>query len=586
MTKGLNGFLNRARVSLAARFSVVSAGLQKPVAIFAGVVGLVWLTFVLATEPEMPVTAAVLVFCAGLAGFFYALSQRIGFTLFLSLMLFISTFAASVFKFRIAAMNVHVYDIFFYFSGLTELGFFIQTFSGTAVLFAAIVLSALAVLVWSFRAETAHTLGRTASFGLAALAVVLLGGSGWWLGDRRPTFFDDRQFVFSSFIASLSDLPALVREKGVLEMSAQAALTPVISDKISCNAPAGSPDIVMFLNESGMPGGIYPNLKYPEELTPFFQSVDKQVHKLRVETFGGGTWLSDFSALTGLSTNSFGNMRNFAMQLMTGRLRHTLPQYLHACGYETSIVYPSMAEFAGSGRFYRAIGFDRVIDRSVHKAHDDRQRDGFYYDQVLKVLANADEQEVRRPQFIVASSMSTHGPWDFRYAPEALKRGEKTVWTGDKEFDEYLWRMVLAKRDRDDFRAKLKLRYPHNPFLFVSFGDHQPALARLPLKNAQDIANQGTAWQLDPSSRAFETYYSIEAMGFTPKVAMPAFPILEIPHLATLAVAAAGLPLDPVYERRLWLMNQCNGLYTTCGDRGAVLAFQRWMVDSRWIVQR
>ena len=101
-----------------------------------------------------------------------------------------------------------------------------------------------------------------------------------------------------------------------------------------------------------------------------------------------------------------------------------------------------------------------------------------------------------------------------------------------------------------------------------------------------DIANSGTAWQLDPASRAFETYYAIEAMGFKPAISMPAFPILEIPHLATLTVAAAGLPLDPVYDRRMWLMNQCVGLYTACADRGAVLAFQRWMVDSRWIVQR
>ena len=586
---GSDGFLGRMRSNAAAAFAYVPAAfgsLRWGKAAFPVAVGLAWLAFVLATEPEAPVTAMVLVFCVGLAGLLYALSRRLGFSLFLSLVLFIAAFATSVFKFRIAAMNLHVYDIFFYLAGITELGFFIQTFSTTAVLFAVIVASALAILVWSYRREKPHAMSRGASFVTAAIATVLLGYGGWWLGDRRPTYFDDKQFVFSSFISSLSDLPALVREKGVLEMSAQAALTPVISEKISCTAPAGSPDIILFLNESGMPAGVYPQLKYPDELQPFFTSHDGKVHKLRVETFGGGTWLSDFSALTGLSTNSFGNMRNFAMQLMTGRLRHTLPQYLRACGYDTTIVYPSMAEFAGSGRFYRAIGFDKVVDRREHRAADDRQRDAFYYDQVQKVLANADQQEVRRPQFIVASSMSTHGPWDFRFAPDALKRGEKTVWTGDKQFDEYLWRMVLAKRDRDAFRAGLKKNYPGKPFLFVSFGDHQPALARLPLERAIEIADRGTAWQLDPASPAFTTYYSIEAMNFQPRISMPQYPVLEIPHLATLAVAAAGLPLDPVYDRRLWLMNQCNGLYTTCADRGAVLAFQRWMVDSRWIVQR
>ena len=564
----------------------VMAALRRPSVAFPLVAGLSWLTFILSTEPELPITLAVLVFAIGLAAFFYALCLRVGFSLFLSLILFVAVFATSVFKFRITQMNLHVYDVFFYLAGITELSFFLETFKGTAILFGAITIAGLAILVWSYRAEAPHALSRKGSFAVAGVAASLLAGSGWWLADRRPTFLDDKAFVFSSFISSLADLPALMREKGVLEMSAQAALTPVISEKIACQAPEGAPDIILFLNESVMPPGTYPQLAFPKEAEPFFRSHDGKLHKLRVETFGGGTWLSDFSALTGLSTNSFGNMRNFATQLMTGRLRHTLPQYLRACGYETTVIYPSMAEFAGSGRFYRAIGFERVIDRSVHKAPDDRQRDAFYYGQVLNVLAKADEQEVRRPQFIVASSMATHGPWDFRYAPEAMKKGEHTVWTGDKEFDEYLWRIVLAKRDRDDFRTTLKKRYPQQPFLFVNYGDHQPALARLPLENALEIANRGSAWQLDPTARAFETYYSIEAQNFTPRAPMPDVPILEIPHLATITVAAAGLPLDPVYDRRKWLLNICKGLYTTCADRGAVLAFQRWMVDSRWIVQR
>jgi hypothetical protein len=260
-----------------------------------------------------------------------------------------------------------------------------------------------------------------------------------------------------------------------------------------------------------------------------------------------------------------------------------LPQYLKACGYETTIIYPSLAEFAGSARFYRAIGFDRVIDRKTHKAPDERQRDAFYYAQVRKVFDDARQRESRRPQFIVASSMSTHSPWDFRFAPDQVRPGENLRWTGNAEFDEYLWRLVLAKRDRDAFRADLARSFPGKPVLFVNYGDHQPALARLPLENATEIADKGAAWQLDPASRAFETYYSIDALGFTPRAPMPDAPILEIPHLATVAIEAAGLPLDPVFARRAQLLRLCGGLYTTCADKGAVLSFQRWLVDQGWM---
>ena len=117
----------------------------------------------------------------------------------------------------------------------------------------------------------------------------------------------------------------------------------------------------------------------------------------------------------------------------------------------------------------------------------------------------------------------------------------------------------------------------------MNYGDHQPALARLPLENATEIADKGAAWQLDPASRAFETYYSIDALSFTPQAPMPDAPILEIPHLATVAIEAAGLPLDPVFARRAQLLRVCGGLYTTCLDKGAVLSFQRWLVDQGWM---
>ncbi len=299
---------------------------------------------------------------------------------------------------------------------------------------------------------------RYSALGLAGLAVAI--GSGAAIAGRGASFFDPQRHIFSAFIGSLADIPQLMGARGYLQISAQASLAPIPTDAIVCRPEGNAPDIVLFLNESVMPPGVYPEINFPPESKPFFTSFDGRIHNMRVETFGGGTWLTDFSALTGLSTSMFGNMRNFAAQLTTGRLRHTLPQYLKACGYDTTMIYPSLAEFAGSAKFYRSIGFDRVIDRAVHKAPDERQRDAFYYNEVRKVLDAAPrtggEGGARRPQFIVASSMSPHSPWNFRFAPEAVKPGETTRWNADPEIDEYLWRIVLARRDRDAFRADLK----------------------------------------------------------------------------------------------------------------------------------
>jgi len=61
-------------------------------------------------------------------------------------------------------------------------------------------------------------------------------------------------------------------------------------------------------------------------------------------------------------------------------------------------------------------------------------------------------------------------------------------------------------------------------------------------------------------------------------------PILEIPHLATVTVQAAGLPLDPVFRQRANLLKTCNGLFGTCADKGALLTFQHWLVDAGWVI--
>lgn len=546
-----------------------------------------WTFFLFKVEVEIMPRLLVAGFFFGAFAFIFALSGRRWFSFCLVAIVYIGVYLCSLLKFSMVAMNLHAYDALFYLFSLAQLNFFWQTFPGYALIALSCIFGLnglLAVLWWR---ETPAALGRMrySALALAGLAVTMTSGA--TLAARGASFFDANRNIYSAFIGSLADIPQLMNARGYLQISAQASLAPIPADAIVCKPEGTPPDIVLFLNESVMPPGVYSEINFPEEAKPFFQSFDGRIHKMRVETFGGGTWLTDFSSLTGLSTQMFGNMRNFAAQLTTGRLRHSLPQYLKACGYDTTIIYPSLAEFAGSAKFYRSIGFDRVIDRQVHKAPDERQRDAFYLNEVRKVIdrAGADGQK-RRPQFIVASSMSPHSPWNFRFAPEAVKPGEVTRWNADPEIDEYLWRIVLAKRDRDAFRASLKSAYPDHPFLFVSYGDHQPALTRLPLANAEEIANTGATWQLDPASKGFTTYYAVEGQNFTPRMELPRASIVEVPHLPTITIAAAGLPLDPVYARRLQLLEHCDGLYATCADRGALMAFQRWLVDAGWIAQR
>ncbi len=551
----------------------------------AGAVALVaWAAFLWHGEPEPALLFGVVAIHLGASALLAALLGRPRVGLAIATFFFVAVFVGARSKFALVSMNLHVYDLPFYLFSEATVGFFMSAYPRQALMVALGLTASVLALILIWRADAPLRLAPRSRLGLTACAFALLPLGAWPLSGRNADFFNDRNFALSSFLTSFADLPQLYSYNGLIEVSPKPSITPIPADAITCKPQTTAPDIVMMLNESSMPPGLYPGLTYPEELTPFFTSFDGRIHPLRVETFGGGTWLSDFSALTGLSTHSFGNLRNFVANLMTGRLRHSLPQYLKACGYETAIIYPASAGFAGVGRFYEAIGFDRVIDTSVHHAPDQRQRDAFYLGEAARFL-EAPSRGARKPRFIVVSSMSTHSPWDFRFSPDSIRETETLRWNADPEFDEYLWRLVLAKRDRDDFRERLTTTMPDRKILYVGYGDHQPALAKVPLENNRAIADEGRSWQLDHESKAFETYFTLDAQGFTPKFAGADLPIVEIANLPVITVIAAGLPLDPVFARREKLLARCDGLYATCKDRASVLAFQRWLVDSRWIAQ-
>jgi len=551
----------------------------------AGAVALVaWASFLWQGEPEPELLFAVVAIHLGASALLAALLGRPRVGLALATFFFLAVFIGARSKFALVSMNLHVYDLPFYLFAGASVEFFISAYPRQALMVGLGLFATIALFIFIWRADARLRLAPRSRMGLMACAVGLLSLGAWPLSGRNADFFNERNFALSSFLTSFADLPQLYSYNGLIEVAPKPSITPIPADAITCKPQGQGPDIVMMLNESSMPPGVYPGLVYPEELTPFFTSFDGRIHRLRVETFGGGTWLSDFSALTGLSTHSFGNLRNFVANFMTGRLRHSLPQYLRACGYETALIYPASASFAGVGRFYEAIGFDRVIDTSVHKATDQRQRDAFYREEAAKFL-EAKTEGPRKPRFVVLSSMSTHSPWNFRFSPDSIRETESLRWNADPEFDEYLWRLLLAKRDRDDFRERLSRTLPENRILYVGYGDHQPALAKVPLTNNRAIADDGRSWQLDHESKAFETYFSLDAQGFTPHFPGADHPIVEISNLPVITIAAAGLPMDPVFARRERLMARCDGLYATCKDRASVLAFQRWLVDSRWIAQ-
>ena len=144
----------------------------------------------------------------------------------------------------------------------------------------------------------------------------------------------------------------------------------------SCDIASKPPHIVLVHEESIVPPAYFPQLAYDRKVDDFFRSYDGKVHKMRVETYGGASWLTEFSLLAGVSTHSFGGMRQFVQTFTQSKLKDTLPQALAALRLPQRRVLPDDdATSSPTTAFYTSIGLTEIFDMKAQGAPT-RRRSG------------------------------------------------------------------------------------------------------------------------------------------------------------------------------------------------------------------
>jgi phosphoglycerol transferase MdoB-like AlkP superfamily enzyme len=467
-------------------------------------------------------------------------------------------------------MALHAYDIVFYLSSWSTIGFLWRDYRAHVVaLIAALLATAIAAAV-AYRFDTKRVRRRTALVAVVLLAIVSIGAA-VVKGERRHTQYYWNGLHISSFYSSWAEtVEALWR--GQLIEAANSAPGPRLAIPTECVTATKPPHIILIHEESVVPPAYFPTLRYDHSVDRLFASYDGKVHRLRVETYGGASWLTEFSVLTGLSTHSFGGMSQFVQPLMAGKLRDTLPEALGRCGYRNVVFYPLMRNFVSNAKFYASIGLKEMFDSEDQGAKSDNERDRFYFGNALDEIARH-LQRSRHPLFTMIFTMATHSPYDTTYMPEVDVPGGGP----DPEMNEYLRRLAMARIDYDEFRREIVRRFPGERFLIVHYGDHHPIATRavLGLNNkldAEDIS-------LPLESPGFVTYYAIDGINYQPP-ALPAVETLDVPYLPLVMLDAARLPLSDSFRERQRIMTACNGRYFTCKPPTTILVFHRRLIDS------
>lgn len=295
--------------------------------------------------------------------------------------------------------------------------------------------------------------------------------------------------------------------------------------------PDGKPDLFFVLQESTFdPRMIEPEYE-PREL--FSRHVPLS-GPLKVHTFGGGTWLTEFSLVTQMRPQEFGDGGWYVFHQLPGRIKRSLFTQLKELGYRTVVIYPVPGFFLNARQFYKSVGVDEFDDPAalgLGRGWDWSIPDAKFYEAALKKADQTPDQ----PVAVFLLTIKQHGPHD-----------------NDRPFADYLSRFDDSDRAYGDFLKALAERKKRAGV--VTFGDHQPEFTK------------GYFPEEEPRQL---THYEIRCVNFKcvgePKK-RSAGDQLDITRLAPTALEHFGFEMDDLSFYGKYLFEQCAADVTRCAD--------------------
>jgi phosphoglycerol transferase MdoB-like AlkP superfamily enzyme len=420
----------------------------------------------------------------------------------------------------------------------------------------------------------ARVLGTLAS--AAVLLVCLMPGGPFSVVFNKPMWItiNDKSFL-TDFFTSFNDTV-------VTEPEIPQRIDRTIGWKLErpLEAPASRPDVVVILEESTFDPRILKVCTIDVCKRRMFDA-DKSTRAhglLTVNTFGGGTWTSEFAVLTGLAHTLFGPAGLYAPYNLAPRVEHTLPRVFRAAGYRAVAVYPMTGDFLNARNAYDYYGFDAFYDGTEYGlGWESTDAD------LLKVFERIYDDEKRvhpdQPLFVFMLTLHQHGPHMTPLA-ELPAPFDKPLFAGKfhpKDLDDwlnlnlgnYLERLqqsdaMLADLQKYLFDAK-------RPAVLMHFGDHQPSF-----DGAIHAIPKQVPREAGPNS-SMVTYYSVKS-NFPVKRKFD-YAVLDIAFLGSLVLDIAGVPKDAFYQANTLLRERCKGRYLDCTDTNMVASYHDYVFN-------
>lgn len=328
------------------------------------------------------------------------------------------------------------------------------------------------------------------------------------------------------------------------------------------------PDIVVLLQESTVNPSLYalprkhsvPNLEMFED--------DKNVIAsglMRVHTYGGGTWLSEFAFLTGLASDDFGIQKSGVFYQVVPHLHHSLLKELKRNGYHTILLNPFNKHAYASSYAYKHMGIDEII-QPQDLGYPGEKRKNLWdipSQQIINYVKRLLETKTNKPLFIFALTMNEHGAYDANYPDKYhlssfIKSSESAGRFG--HFMHKLLALDLATQNFSQYVMNRK-----KPTMFLYFGDHQPDI----------FWEKGYSSQL--ANPAWITQFVLKDNVDKGKKIKNVGEITDISFLGGMLLERANLDVSPFYKANIAMRHLCKGGLSDCADQKLVNSYKSYI---------
>lgn len=343
----------------------------------------------------------------------------------------------------------------------------------------------------------------------------------------------------------IKSLQAKARDAGLVS-------APASAGAVTCGA-AGCPDIVIVHLESVFDPLLLADYRATGGYLGQMEKKSSAASKnglLRVHTWGGGSWVSEFAVLCGVDPRIFGMAGTLPHLNLSRYVKNCLPNYLKQLGYETHAIYTSHWNFVGVGAGFKRYGIDDFIDIRRIKGAPTQwhlQRDKFFIDEARRILA----QPSRQPRFIFVSTNWNHGPHGQGSHPETYPGPFDIGKASDGPTRDYINRLNDTFTEMAKLEGELITR--GKPTVMLSYGDHHPAFLK---RYAPDLP-------ADPFVKPDVLTFYRFARSYGPAGAPP-HATLWIEELPTRFLEFAGIPLPPEMATIRALREKCSNTDDRC----------------------